>query len=397
MKTLMNQLKYGAMVALISFSSCSDDDNSYGNDPDPVDPVTVLNQVTYDLEERAVDGISGTATFLENSDNTITINLDINNTPAGGMHPAHIHANTAAEGGDIVLSLEAVNGDTGESSTTFSTLNDGATITYEQLLNFNGYINVHLSAEELSTIVAQGDIGQNDLTGSNVVYDLDSVSDPDISGTATFYERVNGTTLVTVALEGTEMGASHPGHIHENSVAETGAIIVGLTAVEGSTGLSRTQVSSLVGGAAVTYTELLTIDAYINIHLSIDDLATLVAQGNIGSNVNSNTTDATEYDVTNSGASAYIFNGEGLTDASNPDFTFTRGETYIFNVNSPGHPFYINSVQGTGTSNAYNNGVTNNGAVNGTITFIVPDDAPDTLYYNCEFHGSMTGIINIVD
>ena len=42
-------------------------------------------------------------------------------------------------------------------------------------------------------------------------------------------------------------------------------------------------------------------------------------------------------------------------------------------------------------------GVTNNGAVSGTITFTVPTDAPNTLYYNCEFHGSMTGMITITD
>jgi hypothetical protein len=32
------------------------------------------------------------------------------------------------------------------------------------LLNFDGYINVHLSATNLASLVAQGDIGQNELT-----------------------------------------------------------------------------------------------------------------------------------------------------------------------------------------------------------------------------------------
>jgi len=394
MKKFTTPLTYFTLLLLIVSTSCSNDDDS-GNDPEPV---TVLNQITYDLETRAVDGISGTATFLQNSDNTVTVNLNVVNTPDGAMHPAHIHANTAAEVGEIVLSFEAVNGTTGQSSTTFNTLNDGSTITYDQLLEFDGYINVHLSEEDITTIVAQGDIGQNDLTGTSVSYDLDSVSDPDIFGTATFYERVNGTTLVTVALEGTEVGTSHPGHIHQNSVAETGNIVVGLTPVVGSTGISRTQVASLVGGAPITYTELLTIDAYINIHLSTDDLDTLVAQGNIGSNAGDGQTDiAGTYDVVNNGATSYIFNGEGLTDASNPDFTFTRGETYVFNVTAAGHPFYINTAQGTGSSNAYSNGVTGNGTVDGTVTFEIPADAPDTLYYNCEFHGSMTGVINIID
>ena len=109
------------------------------------------------------------------------------------------------------------------------------------------------------------------------------------------------------------------------------------------------------------------------------------------------TAESKTYDVTNSGSSAYVFNGEGLSNSSNPDFTFKRGGTYTFNVNTPGHPFYINTAQGTGTANTYNSGVTNNGAVSGTITFTVPTDAPNTLYYNCEFHGSMTGTITITD
>ena len=105
----------------------------------------------------------------------------------------------------------------------------------------------------------------------------------------------------------------------------------------------------------------------------------------------------TVYDVTNEGASAYQFNGNGLTDASNPDITLKRGETYEFVINAPGHPFIIKSVQGTGTGNAFSSGVSNNGTANGTITFTVPNDAPDTLFYNCEFHGSMTGTFTITD
>lgn len=138
----------------------------------------------------------------------------------------------------------------------------------------------------------------------------------------------------------------------------------------------------------------MTINAYVNVHLSDSDLATIVAQGNIGSNAGA---ESKTYNVTNSGASAYIFNGAGLSNSSNPNFTFKRGSTYTFNVNAPGHPFFIKTVQGTGTGDAYSSGVSNNGAVSGTITFTVPTNAPNTLYYNCEFHGSMTGTITVTD
>jgi hypothetical protein len=45
-------------------------------------------------------------------------------------------------------------------------------------------------------------------------------------------------------------------HIHENNVATSGNIIAGLNPVDGTTGISKTQVSALVGGAAITYTQL---------------------------------------------------------------------------------------------------------------------------------------------
>jgi hypothetical protein len=55
-----------------------------------------------------------------------------------------------------------------------------------------------------------------------------------------------------------------------------------LNPVDGTTGISKTQVSALVGGAAITYTQL-TRNAYINVHLNDGaGLSTIVAQGNIG-------------------------------------------------------------------------------------------------------------------
>lgn len=101
--------------------------------------------------------------------------------------------------------------------------------------------------------------------------------------------------------------------------------------------------------------------------------------------------DTGTYTVTNSGASAYTINS-----SSNPTLTLKRGGTYTFNVSASGHPFWIKTFQTTGTEDAYNTGVTNNGTDSGTITFTVPDDAPSTLYYICQIHGVMSGTINVV-
>lgn len=120
--------------------------------------------------------------------------------------------------------------------------------------------------------------------------------------------------------------------------------------------------------------------------------------------VNSDTETAPEppsttisYDVANQEASAYVFDGDGLSGAVNPDLTLKRGNTYEFNVSAPGHPFWIKTVQSIGTNDTYDEGVTNNGASSGTLTFTVPNDAPDTLFYVCEFHSPMTGTLNIID
>ena len=99
--------------------------------------------------------------------------------------------------------------------------------------------------------------------------------------------------------------------------------------------------------------------------------------------------------VVNNGSGAYTFSGGATGD--NPTLTLIRGRTYKFAVNASGHPFRINTSNATGTGAAYVNGtaVINNGAAVGDIYFTVPDTAPDLLYYNCEYHGSMAGTINV--
>ncbi len=98
------------------------------------------------------------------------------------------------------------------------------------------------------------------------------------------------------------------------------------------------------------------------------------------------------FSVTNSGMSAYLIGG-----VNNPTINLVRNNTYTFVINSVGHPFWIQTSAGSfNRSNRYDSGVTNNGTAIGTITFVVPADAPSRLYYVCELHSSMNGIIQIV-
>ena len=86
-----------------------------------------------------------------------------------------------------------------------------------------------------------------------------------------------------------------------------------------------------------------------------------------------------------------------VNDVENPELTLKRGVTYQIEVDTPGHPLWIKSKDSITTDNAYTNGVTGNGTFKGTITFVVPADAPATLFYNCQYHLMMHGKINITD
>jgi len=108
----------------------------------------------------------------------------------------------------------------------------------------------------------------------------------------------------------------------------------------------------------------------------------------------------TEIKVVNNAAGAYNFSTRAGIDS--PTLTLYRGNTYKFVVNATGHPFflmtepYVTGVDVDGsTSVLYTSGVTNNGADSGTVTFVVPSDAPNVLYYQCGNHTLMHGVINV--
>jgi hypothetical protein len=98
-----------------------------------------------------------------------------------------------------------------------------------------------------------------------------------------------------------------------------------------------------------------------------------------------------DYYIANSGSGAYLVNG-----VSNGLITFEKGKKYRVHVNATGHPFWIQTVSGAYSSgNVYSTGITNGGTQAGYILVELPQDAPDNLYYACEFHSSMAGSISV--
>ena len=95
-------------------------------------------------------------------------------------------------------------------------------------------------------------------------------------------------------------------------------------------------------------------------------------------------------------SSDYSMNGNdlnGTVTGNDPSLTFNVGDTINFNVDSPGHPFYLKTAPGTGTGDLIS-GVTNNGATEDTVTWI--PSSPGTYYYQCSLHSAMTGTITIL-
>lgn len=153
----MKQFCRFCMVGLLAFNffclaSCDDDDDDKSSQKD---------ERTYTLDPLSNSGVSGTVTFKKQNAQTTLITVQLSGTQAGNSHPAHIHSGSAGSGGPIVLDFNAVDGATGKSETMVTKMNDGSAVTYEQLIAFDGHVNVHLSATQLEVMIAQGNIGAN--------------------------------------------------------------------------------------------------------------------------------------------------------------------------------------------------------------------------------------------
>ena len=90
-----------------------------------------------------------------------------------------------------------------------------------------------------------------------------------------------------------------------------------------------------------------------------------------------------------------VSGGKYLFDnAEQPTITMYAGDTLTLVLNVSGHSLWIKTVNSTGTSNTVAN-VVNNGGETGIILWT--PTASGTYYYNCEYHGGMNGVINVLD
>lgn len=114
--------------------------------------------ISYALEGLNDSGMTGTVTFEKITDTHTAVIIDVSGgLTAGQSYPAHIHVGSHP-GGNIYITLEPVDGDTGSSAKMVSATDAGQAVDYEYLINYDGYVNVHNPAQ--TALMATGETGE---------------------------------------------------------------------------------------------------------------------------------------------------------------------------------------------------------------------------------------------
>lgn len=324
---------FSALLLALFMLSCTDDGptSAIYEPATPALPEFDIRQVTYSLDAISNDGevpngVNATAIFQELSDNQTLVTLELNDgsTESGLTHTAHIHNNDAETGGGIAFFLGPIDGLKGSPGNSVYVLD----ASFDDLLEFNGYINIHENNSNLGTILSQGNIGANadveieesDLTPienpQTKEYSLnakqnDGLLSDGAEALAIFQELTATKTLVKLELVNgtTETELSHTAHIHVNNVVLGGGIAYFLGPIDGLEGSSGTSYAIV----DESFDFLTDFDGYINIHESNSNLGTIVSQGNIGANENLTTLRSASFELSANSNSGAVSAGVGGT------------------------------------------------------------------------------------
>ena len=177
-----------------------------------------------------------------------------------------------------------------------------------------------------------------------------------------------------------------PGGVFADWDPSTQTIVVFGTPESSSLGTHDIEMIATYGSQSISHRFKLTVET-----------RTSTNTGTTTSTTSSNTFSAETYtiNVTASNFSDYNLSGfdrNGNVSGADPSVTVRVGDTLNFAVNATQHPFYLKTVQETGTDNLIS-GATGNGATIGTVSWI-PTIA-GTYYYQCSIHNAMYGTITV--
>jgi plastocyanin len=266
-----------------------------------------------------------------------------------------------------------------------------------EIVTVNSYGTLVAGTLEASTVSATGNIVAGNVLVTGVISATGNVTGNYIFGNGSQLTGMQSFIGATGAsgIQGFE-GATGASGI-QGLTGATG--FEGATGLTGATGAFSGTFTSNIEGAGYGISNV----GYISVvgNTTSGNLLTtgvVSATGNITANFYSGngrqlTGQGMSYRVTAANSLSYLINGS----YANATITLTRGQNYFFEITANSHPLWIKTDPVIGTGNAYSAGVTNNGAGFGTVGFQVPFNAPGMLYYQCQFHTGMYGILNIVD
>ena len=311
-----------------------------------------------------------------------------------------------------------------------ATFSDAINVTTTGVSTFSGVANVAIATitdlnvsgfATATTFVGQLDSGIGTITkafiGAGVTIDQKNIDagQTGIVTAATFSGNLTGTptlgTGVTVTAFGVEvLGVTSSTTFKGNAVVGVATITTGTITTGTVTNLTGTTATigavtinnSGINNSGISTATTLNATTFTATTSAVGSAVTSTSTGIVVGAGKSYTGDSSRvvsgrWILGANGTSDYTFTGVGFTATENdPDLYLARGNTYEFVNASGGHPFRIQSTTNGSTGAAYGSGVINNDGGNGsTITFEVPFNAPDTLYYQCTAHTGMGGTMFI--
>ncbi len=270
MKNVQQMLLLFSTLFCVGITSCTEE----------LPNVTGKNHM-YQLKSVSSQQIDGHAKLRERFDGSIQLELVLNNTDPNETYPAYVHFSNALEGGGIALTLTPVDGHSQNSVTEITALDNGTALTYEELLQFDGHVNIQLG-QNPGTLVSQADIGKNALTGRFQQFLLQEADIEGVSGLMTIAERESGFSLITVEIDGGTEGKMHPATLNFGSIFDSHELAGTLNPVDGATGIGKTHLERLDGDLVAPYEALVDFEGFARIHLGEgSEMNTVLAQGNI--------------------------------------------------------------------------------------------------------------------
>jgi len=124
--------------------------------------ITTMSK-SFPLSTIGTYGVTGNALFEKRLNGNTLLTIMLTGLLEGDVYPATMNLGSIASvgGGPVVLTLENVNGTTGIGYTNIKKLDSGVICTYDNLLVYDGYINIYQTSVLSGVIISHGNIGSN--------------------------------------------------------------------------------------------------------------------------------------------------------------------------------------------------------------------------------------------